>query len=66
MSLKTLPPLLKTWTDADMEELTLDEALYLQMIFIKKRAIIDDRIERFAEFLVEDREKYQKIFNFSK
>jgi hypothetical protein len=66
MSLKNLPKLFEPWSDADMERLTLDEALYLQMIFEKKKLVIEDRIERFAEFLVEDRQKYQKIFNFNK
>jgi hypothetical protein len=66
MSLKTLPPLLKNWTDADVEALTFDEMSYIYMHLEKKKMLIDDRVERSVEFLSEDREKYQKIFNFSK
>jgi dsDNA-binding SOS-regulon protein len=66
MSLKTLPPLLKTWTDADIEALTFDEVSYIYMHLEKKKMLIDDRVERLTEFLAENREKYQKIFNFTK
>jgi hypothetical protein len=65
MSLKTLPPLLKNWTDADIEALTFDEVSYVYMHLEKKKMLIDDRVERLTEFLAENREKYQKIFNFS-
>jgi hypothetical protein len=49
-----------------MDKLTVDEAIFVYMHLAKKMLIIEDRVERHHHFLMHDKKKYQKIFNFSK
>ena len=66
MALRYLPDLLDPWTDATLDKLTVDEAIWVHMRMGRYMKMLEDRVERDYYFLRHNKEKYKKIFEFDK